>query len=179
MSSWEEWEELNRFQRVLRMKKCVVIDASVILASGVPTFKESIPCQRYLKKINKQYRAFITKPIMGELLNELCEINDTNLSNDAYNFTKELLKEFIFIPHMHLNDNDLNLLNNYFSVIPKDDRLHIAHVCEANRDWVPKQKDTNKLSFATIDRKIVDETTIRLIQGRLGLEIINPLSVSL
>ena len=64
--------KLNSFEKRLETKPCVFIDPSVIFASGVNGFKLQDPCAKYISKANKEYRPFITKPMMGELLKRIC-----------------------------------------------------------------------------------------------------------
>jgi len=171
--------ELSSFERRVLTKPCVVVDASIILASGVEGFSFQIQCAKYLNQANKTYQPFITKPIMGELFRELTRIKDLNLAHSAFQFTKEILTEFNYVPHMHLHQSDIDILKDKFSIIMPDDRLHLAHVCAANRYWVKKKDLSSDLRFATIDNKIIDLDMIRRLKSRLGLDIINPLSLSL
>ena len=169
--------ELSSFEKRLQTKPWVVIDASIILAAGVQPFKQHIQCVKYLAKANKEYQPFITKPIMGELFKELTEVNDINLALSAFQFVRDLLADFRYIPHMHLNQNDLYTLKEHFSSIPYDDRLHIAHICKANRIWAKNNGSLSNISFATIDGKITNPDVRRYLGSRMGIEIINPLSL--
>ena len=171
--------ELNSFEKRVLTKPCVVLDASIILASGVEGFPFQKQCIIYLNQANKTYQPFITKPIMGELFRELIGMSDMRLAHSAFEFTKEILTEFNYVPHMHLHQSDIDMLKDKFSIIMPDDRLHLAHVCAANRDWVKKKGLSSDLRFATIDNKITQLDTIRYLKLRLGVEIINPLSLSL
>ena len=169
--------ELSSFERRLLTKPWVVIDSSIILSAGVPTFEQYIQCVRYLAKANKEYQPFITKPIMGELFKKLTEVKDINLALSAFQFIKDLITDFRYVPHMHLNQNDLNTLKEHFSSIPYDDRLHIAHICKANRIWAKPNGALSNISFATIDSKITNPDIRRYLSSRMGIEIINPLSL--
>lgn len=172
-------EYLSSFERRVQTKPCVVVDSSIILASGVEGFSFQNQCLKYLTKANKEYQPFITKPIMGELFRVLIQIKDPNLAEKAFRFTKDILNDFNYVPHMHLNQNDIDILKDRFSNIPPDDRLHLAHICSANKDWVQKKGLATELRFATIDGKITDLDTIRRLKSRLGIDIVNPLSLSL
>lgn len=171
--------ELSSFNRRLKTKPWIVIDSSIILASGAPGFIHRKQCENYLMKANKTYQPFITQPIMGELFKELIEVKDTNLAISAFQFVKDLITNFRFVPHMHLNQKDLDTLKEHFSVIPYDDRLHIAHICKANRVWAKPNGALSNISFATIDSKITDPDIRRYLSSRMSIEIIDPLSLSL
>ena len=56
--------ELSSFERRVLTKPCVVLDASIILASGVEGFSFQKQCLSYLTKANKEYQPFITKPLI-------------------------------------------------------------------------------------------------------------------
>ena len=172
--------ELSSFERRVLTKPWVVIDSSIILAAGAPGFpNKQIQCVKYLNKANKEYQPFITKPIMGELLRELTKLKDMNLSLNAFQFVREIILSFKYIPHMHLDQNDVDFLSNKFSIIPYDDMLHIAHICKANKEWAKNHGAPSNISFATIDSKITDLDIRRYLSSRLGIQIINPLSLSL
>lgn len=169
----------SSFEKKANLKPWVVVDPSIILAAAAEdTEEEGKPCAAYLRKAGIMYHPYITKPMMGEILNKLKGIDDDSIAYTAFNFVRSFLKEFKSIPHMHLNSADIDTLYTYFSHIPLDDRLHIAHICEANRIWAPKQPlyQTN-FSFATIDGEVIGLETIRRLQNRLSLRIINPLNL--
>ena len=172
-------EEFSSFERRVQTKPWVVIDSSIILAAGAPGFSRQIQCMRYLNKSNKEYQAYITKPIMGELLKELSEMKDINLAMSAFEFIRNMIIKFKYIPHMHLDQDCINTLRNHFSIIHPDDRLHIAHVYTANKKWAREKEAPGDIRFATIDNKIVQPDTIRYLKLRLGVEIINPSSLFL
>lgn len=169
-------DSLNRFEKVLMLKPCVFIDASVILASGVVGFPSQDSCAKYLAKAYKEYRPFITKPMMGEIFKRLCKIEDINTSYNAFRFIRDLLieRKFCFIPHL-TNDWSLNYLKQHCSIIPHDDILHISHVYAVLQNSTLKQQhNVHDVHFATLDSKINNPEVIRKISIRLGIKIINP-----
>lgn len=157
-------EPLGRFERIRLTKPKRVIDASVILEIG---FEEDHACINYVKKAGYDYQAFITVPLLGEVvLGVASKLQDNPLIKDkVFDLVTDLIQRgrLQIIPHNASSEELFQNLRNSVSVIPKDDLLHIAEIVTSGFG-----------EFVTIDRKINKDSIKGILQEKFKLEIINP-----
>ena len=171
--------DLNSFEKRLLVKPSVFIDASIILGSGVDGFSPEDGCAKYLSKANKEYKPFITKPIMGEIFGKICLIKDSIKATNAFELIKELLttRNFVLIGHLN-HDSIFEYLSNNCSIVPHDDRLHLCNIYASVQTAEFKEKYNHKaIHFATIDTNVNNPDVVRKLSSRLGIKIINPKTI--